>query len=135
MSNVSYSSPVSFNALTTFELNPHLGSFGDPFMNSKISFDCANIDSILLLVLSVLAFVHFSIACSHSVFNVPSAAISKIISFPPANSPFKYSCGYVGQSENTFKPCRTFSSDKISNVPYVIPAFVNASLDFLENPH
>mmetsp|Transcript_8659 Transcript_8659/g.27808 ORF Transcript_8659/g.27808 Transcript_8659/m.27808 type:complete len:313 (+) Transcript_8659:2883-3821(+) len=135
MSNVSYSTPVSRNAETTFELKPHLGSSGDPFMNSNMFLDSANIDSILLFVLSVFAFVHVSIARSHSVLSVPSEAISKIISFPPANSPFKYNCGYVGQSENTFKPCRTFSSDKISNVPYAIPQFVNASLDFLENPH
>jgi len=40
------------------------------------------------------------------------------MSNPPTSSPLMYSCGYVGQLENFFKPCRTSSSSSMSKCPY-----------------
>lgn len=33
------------------------------------------------------------------------------MSSPPTSSPFTYSCGYVGQLENVFNPCRTYGNN------------------------
>ena len=39
-----------------------------------------------------------------------------MMSSPPTSLPSPYSCGYVGQLEYFFRPCRTSSSDRMSNV-------------------
>ena len=46
----------------------------------------------------------------------PSSCSSFMMSKPPSSLPSPYSCGYVGQFENVFKPWRTSSSFRMSNV-------------------
>lgn len=48
----------------------------------------------------------------------PAASISLIMSSPPTSSPATYTWGYVGQSENFLRPCRTSSSVRMSKVSY-----------------
>lgn len=50
---------------------------------------------------------------------------------PPTPQP---TCGYVGQLLSCFSPCRTNSSDKMSNVPKPTPVLLSASTTFLLNP-
>ena len=85
MSNVAYSTPVAFNAETTFAENPHRGSSRLPFMN-KITSCAANID----LILSLMVLATLPSPAPHASFNSPAAASSKIISQPPTSSPSAY---------------------------------------------
>ena len=56
----------------------------------------------LFIYLSVCLSVCLSIHLS-----VSDRTVTLTMSDPPTNSPFTYSCGYVGQLENSFRPKRT----------------------------
>lgn len=47
-----------------------------------------------------------------------SASLTLMMSSPPISSPLTYTCGYVGQLEYVFSPCRTSSSDRMSKLLY-----------------
>jgi hypothetical protein len=53
---------------------------------------------------------HTSLAASQIAdLSSPRSDSSMMMSHPPRSSPATYSCGYVGQSEYSFRPCRTYT--------------------------
>src|SRR5690606_3691848 len=65
----------------------------------------------------------------------PASYISIMISLPPTNSPLTYSCGMVGQSENSLIPWRISMSCKTSTDSKPTPRCSSIATALLENPH
>src|SRR3954469_3225941 len=58
-----------------------------------------------------------------------------MMSEPPRNSPFTYSCGIVGQSEYSLIPCLISGSWRTSTVSYFAPRRSRIAIARLEKPH
>jgi hypothetical protein len=59
----------------------------------------------------------------------------RVMSHPPKNSPSIYSCGNVGHSEYSFKPCRKDSSSRMLTVSKGTCKLLRICTQVLENPH
>lgn len=96
---------------------------------------CLNLNHFLFYL------TELNISLSHTKFqpfnvatNSLPATNSLMMSNPPMSSPLTYTCGYVGQSEYVFSPCRTFSSVRMSNVSYGICVSFRMAISCLEKP-
>mmetsp|Transcript_13027 Transcript_13027/g.27744 ORF Transcript_13027/g.27744 Transcript_13027/m.27744 type:complete len:204 (+) Transcript_13027:596-1207(+) len=109
MSNVSKLTFSPCRISTMVLLNPQRGASREPFMKRTTGAECVSACS---RALSPPARAAAGTASASS----PSSRISRTMSRPPRSLPSAYSCGKVGQFENSLSPCRTSSSVRMSKV-------------------
>mmetsp|Transcript_24229 Transcript_24229/g.60341 ORF Transcript_24229/g.60341 Transcript_24229/m.60341 type:complete len:297 (+) Transcript_24229:263-1153(+) len=124
ISKVSYSMSLFPRSSTICRLNPHCGDALLPFINRRMSLDDSR------------ALIRSSIGTAPSAsLSSPFSLSSFITSSPPANFPFAYTCGYVGQFEYVFISARSPSSARISTPENSIPSSAKIPTNSLLNLH